>query len=273
MSSPAIFYILSLVFAFATPVSAGPGLLSSSNPALVGQPVEFTATVAAPAGVTVIPTGTVTFTDNGQELGTAGLQNGAAELTTAFTVAGSHQIVADYSGDANFQPEQSQPFTETITDGDLFTISASPSIVSQKAGGNSAVGLTLFTHSSSAKPVQLSCEQVPAGVTCTFPSEAPVPSSSGTAAALTITSTAQEVSNATASMPYALAALLLPLAFLRCRRRWVSLGAVLLLAAVGCGGGTKTLRAGTPPGSYVIQVTGNDGTTVQTANIQLNIAE
>ena len=120
-------------------------VMSSSNPALIGQPVTLTIEIDPPSGVTATPTGTVTFTDGGQSIGTATLQNGIAEFTTQFGSAGDHIIVAQYSGDADFRPASSQPFTQHVTEDDLFTISVSPPIIGQQAGASSKVNLTLFS--------------------------------------------------------------------------------------------------------------------------------
>src|SRR5215510_5251197 len=140
--------VLNLFFATHTRAD----VMSSSNPALVGQPVTLTIEIDPPSGVTATPTGTVTFTDSGQSIGTAKLQNGIAELTTQFGSSGDHIIVAQYSGDADFQPASSQPFTEHVTEDDLFTISVSPPIIGQHAGASSNVNLTLFSNESTAAP-------------------------------------------------------------------------------------------------------------------------
>ncbi len=77
--------------------------IASSVPTTVfGQSVTFSATVSSSQGV---PTGTVTFLDNGGSLGDVNLDaSGSATLTTsALSVTGSpHTITARYNGDANF---------------------------------------------------------------------------------------------------------------------------------------------------------------------------
>jgi uncharacterized repeat protein (TIGR01451 family) len=79
-----------------TPVS----LLSSANPSLVGQSVTFTATVTG-SGTT--PTGTVTFMDGSTTLATVALNSsGGAAYSTSALSAGSHNIVASYSGDSTY---------------------------------------------------------------------------------------------------------------------------------------------------------------------------
>jgi hypothetical protein len=83
-------------------------LTNSGVPQNIGDPVTVTAHVAPTFGT---PTGTVTFTDNGNPIGTIALDgNGEASLTFNAT-AGSHSIVANYNGDATYAPASSAPFT------------------------------------------------------------------------------------------------------------------------------------------------------------------
>jgi hypothetical protein len=87
---------------------------SSLNPAVPGQAVTFTATVAAVAPGAGTPTGTVTFKDGTVVLGTFAVRpDGTATFTTSFAVAGGHAITATYSGDANFVGS-SQALTEQV---------------------------------------------------------------------------------------------------------------------------------------------------------------
>ncbi|MFT9849461.1 BMQ_0737 family morphogenetic spore coat protein [Aneurinibacillus sp. REN35] len=90
-------------------------LTSSPNPSAYGQPVTFTATVVSvPPGLGT-PTGTVTFTEGATVLGTASLDgDGTAALTTNGLSAGTHQITAIYSGDANFQGSTSAPVDQVV---------------------------------------------------------------------------------------------------------------------------------------------------------------
>src|SRR5262249_12746323 len=75
---------------------------SSLNPSPPGQPVTFTATVAAVAPGAGTATGTVTFKDGSSVLGTGSLQliNGVdqATFTTAALGGGSHTITAGCAG-------------------------------------------------------------------------------------------------------------------------------------------------------------------------------
>ncbi len=89
-------------------------LRSSVNPAVTGQAVTFTATVAAVAPGGGTPTGTVTFKDGNAVLGTVAVgTGGTATFTTSFAAAGGHAITALYSGDAALAGS-SQALTEQV---------------------------------------------------------------------------------------------------------------------------------------------------------------
>ncbi|HTP99298.1 MAG TPA: Ig-like domain-containing protein, partial [Casimicrobiaceae bacterium] len=91
-------------------------LASSSNPAAVGTPVTFTATVAGTA-----PTGTVNFKDGGATFGGCGAvaltgsgNSKTAQCTTSSLAAGSHSIVAAYGGDAGNAGSSSIALSQAI---------------------------------------------------------------------------------------------------------------------------------------------------------------
>ena len=89
-------------------------LSSSANPSKLGQPVTFTAAVGASLPDRPQPTGTVTFMDGSQVLGTAPVVSGTAMFTTSGLSAGVHGITAGYSGDTNFNPHTSAPLTQKV---------------------------------------------------------------------------------------------------------------------------------------------------------------
>ncbi len=77
---------------------------SSTNPSKYGQPVTFTATVT-PASGTAAPTGTVQFSVDGTDLGgpvTLDASGAAVSDAIASLAAGSHTVIAAYSGDIGF---------------------------------------------------------------------------------------------------------------------------------------------------------------------------
>ncbi len=87
---------------FRTFVSAPTATVASSVASPVwSQYTDLTATWSTYGAVT--PTGTITFLTGGTELGTAPIVNGVARLRTKALPAGTDQVVASYSGDADYQ--------------------------------------------------------------------------------------------------------------------------------------------------------------------------
>jgi hypothetical protein len=76
---------------------------SSTSSSVYGRPVTFTATVLSTSSWGGVPSGTVTFKDGNDDLGTEALSgSGIATLRTSALGAGTHTIVAVYKGDSNF---------------------------------------------------------------------------------------------------------------------------------------------------------------------------
>ena len=92
---------------FATSTS----VTSSLNPSVFGQVVTFTANVTSSGGT---PTGSVTFFDYGQLIGSATLSAGHASFATAALSAGSHALTAVYNGDANFAVSTTSVLIQTV---------------------------------------------------------------------------------------------------------------------------------------------------------------
>ena len=84
-------------------------LMSSLNPSMPGQSVTVTATVA-PATAT----GTVTFMDGANMLGTGPLSGGTTTFSTSALTTGMHSLTAVYSGDANDASSTSAALTQTV---------------------------------------------------------------------------------------------------------------------------------------------------------------
>lgn len=94
---------------------------SSLNPSTFGVPVTFTATLKASGSI--LPTGSIVFSDGGQSIGTAALgTGGAATLSTNSLAVGPHNIVASYAGDQNVNASTSAGITQTITEANTSTI-------------------------------------------------------------------------------------------------------------------------------------------------------
>ncbi len=86
---------------------------SSADPALTVTPITFTATLDANGGTAA--SGTVTFSDGSNVLGTAALNaNGVASLTVPSMAAGSHSITASYAGDAEDLASNSSALAQAV---------------------------------------------------------------------------------------------------------------------------------------------------------------
>lgn len=72
---------------------------------LLGESALLTATVQSRSEVT----GTVTFVVNGEAVGNAEVENGAATLTTSQFALGANEVTAEYSGDENVDGSLSEP--------------------------------------------------------------------------------------------------------------------------------------------------------------------
>jgi hypothetical protein len=89
-------------------VASAVTVASSINPAILGQSVTFTATVATVAG-SAAPTGSIQFQVDGVNFGTPQLlAAGVARLTAAALPVGNHVVTAVYNGDASYLPGSGQ---------------------------------------------------------------------------------------------------------------------------------------------------------------------
>lgn len=94
-------------------------LVSDINPSNFGEQVTFTATVSeTPSQASADPSGTVDFIDtsnaNAVICNDVALSGGSAQCQTSTLTAGTHNIRADYSGDGNFDPSQSNIVAQVV---------------------------------------------------------------------------------------------------------------------------------------------------------------
>ena len=104
------------VFGYYSPyIATVTSIVSSLNPATIGQSVTYTAAVSPSEGPGT-PTGTIQFRDNGANIGgPLALSSGQASVTTtAAAPVGAHVITAIYSGDSTFVTS-----TGTLAGGEL----------------------------------------------------------------------------------------------------------------------------------------------------------
>ena len=135
-------------FSSQTAVTSSPEVVSAASttitvtgapsPSAVNQQVTFTATLTPAFTGTVLPTGTVVFTDTttSTTLCTKTVSGGVVPVCNyTFTSAGSNSVVATYtSGDSNFTGSASATFTQSVGAGAVsvvLTSSPSPAFVNQ----------------------------------------------------------------------------------------------------------------------------------------------
>jgi hypothetical protein len=142
-------------------------LTSTSTSITQGQSVTFTATVSGN-----LLSGTIGFMDGSTSLGVVAINACTATLTTSALSAGTHNITAVYSGDANNQGSTSTVLTETVTPIiNASSTSLSASTTSLTAGqsvtltatvtGSSPTGTVQFKDGATAlgSPVALNTNQ------------------------------------------------------------------------------------------------------------------
>ena len=81
---------------------------SSLNPSTFGGSVTFTATISSG------PTGTVTFYDGANAIGSTTLSGVKATYATTSLTAGSHSITASWAGNSNYNPVTSSAITQVV---------------------------------------------------------------------------------------------------------------------------------------------------------------
>jgi hypothetical protein len=268
---------------------------------IAGQTTAMTATVSAPAGSSIAPTGSVVFYDNGSDgNGTYSFSgtlspgpNGSsiAALTeipaSHFFNSGVNQMIATYYGDSIYSPSQSAVVDITATQpaGGDFKLEASQTQISLAAGKASSVSLNLTALQGFTGTVNLVCTPSTAAATCSISPASIALSNFSTA---TLSFNAYTTTSGLTHGPgdrTALAALggcLMLFGLLR-RRRWyrLPLGALSLIVAItagGCGGNNATGNKGggttidpTTPGPYTIGVTATSGMITHQVTVLVNI--
>ena len=95
-------------------------LASSANPTVYGQATTLSSSVTASSG-SGTPTGSVTFDDGSNALGTASLSGAQAAFTVSSLSVGTHSIAAAYSGDTNFLASTSSALSQIVNQASTVT--------------------------------------------------------------------------------------------------------------------------------------------------------
>ncbi|MGO4598320.1 Ig-like domain repeat protein [Terrabacter sp. 2RAF25] len=111
-------------------------LTTSASPSLVGQPVTFTATVAAASGA---PSGLVAFRSGGSAISCSGgsqtLSSGVATCVTTFGSTGTRSITAVYAGSAPFAASTSSALSQVVNQQTQTITFTSSAPTSETVGG------------------------------------------------------------------------------------------------------------------------------------------
>ena len=108
-------------------------VVASAVDPLYGQAVTFTATVAPVSPGLGTPTGTVSFYDGANLLGSGTLSGGTATFTTSAPLAlGTHTVTASYAGDGDYLPSVTGTILSAAGDGvGGYTGDGGPSIAAE----------------------------------------------------------------------------------------------------------------------------------------------
>ena len=115
------------------PVATATSLVIRPSPSLLGQPLTLTASVAAASTANGVPTGTISFSEGTQILGTQALTGGTASLTLSSLGLGSHSVTAAYTPSGPFLASASglANLTVLLPTASTLTSSANPSPATQ----------------------------------------------------------------------------------------------------------------------------------------------
>ena len=122
-------------------------LISSKNPAIVGDVVTYSVAVTGTGGQ---PGGNVTIKDGASVIGTITLDaNGLGSLASSSLAVGNHTLTAVYAGDSYHSGSQSLPLSQLILQGSASTLTSSnnPSL------GGAPVTFTATVVVSGSQPV------------------------------------------------------------------------------------------------------------------------
>jgi CSLREA domain-containing protein len=149
-----------------TTVSASPSVASPA------QTIALTATVSATvAGTSVMPSGTVTFLENGTQLGTGTLLGGTAQLVLPSLPAGASAVItATYAGDGNFLASTSSNSATVVVSVFDFTFTTTGTNAYTAAPGATATYNFALAplYGSYLGPVSFRVTGLPAGATASF---------------------------------------------------------------------------------------------------------
>jgi hypothetical protein len=259
----------------------------STATVVVGQPVQFTATVG-PAHPS-IPTGSVVFVATGSRPGNTVTSppivldaSGSAVWIGRYPSADAYVVLVDYSGDLNFLPSKSTATPLTVVASPDFQIVA-PDAVTIHRGDSWIAPIAIESLNRFIGNIRLGCGNIPVGMLCSFSpsnveftSQVVSASSSGT---LNANSTITIRTFALNSPPGGSAVVLIAICGLIRYKRvrisaWAVASVVLFCFLVGCNFGTFFgPRNGTQLGDYPIIISASSDTITHTMVIRVKVVK
>jgi hypothetical protein len=265
-------------------------LTASSTSLTGGQQVTLISVVRYSGPVT--PTGTVTFISDGEALGIGVIDNTGVATLTVNLLTSAPTVLATYSGDTVYAASTSTQTSITVAKPTQFTMQLNPTAVTLQSQQNMPTTLTITSVNGFTDTLDLGCLGLPFAATCTFAKDAVVIGANATQTIQVVVDTGSPLTSGSVARLEppsmgSVAMCLLPggvlfgLLFWKGRRRMRSgLTGLLMLALLagasaglsGCGGLQAT---GTPPGTYVFQVsaTGTGSGVTQAIDITLTVTQ
>ena len=266
-------------------------MTASADGYLDGQQVTLVAVVHYTGPIA--PTGTVTFTADGQVLGISSVSAASAATLTLEPTASRYDIVATYSGDGIYGGAQTSQYTIQKGASTSFGLTSDPSSFSLASGDHRSLTLTLTSSANFSDDLSLGCLNLPPEATCTFSSNQMKLGAGGTQTLTVIFDTGDPLGSGTNTTTSALrqsrrssiteASLLYPAAMLlgvmlvlaRRGRQLKPLLSILVLVSVGffSGCGNKLSTTTTPKGSYTVRIiaTGAQSSISQFAAVSVTV--
>jgi len=276
-----------------TAVYAATGSYTSSTSAAVGltitkaatttsltispQSINPLQTVTLTANVGAGASGTIIFTLGTTALPAVTITNGVASVQNSSLTAGTYNVVAVYSGDANHLGSTSAIGSISVA-APAFTVAVNPTSITVTRGQSTQATFTITPVAGYTGSLTLSCGTIPSETSCVFnPATVTLNSTATGSSTLTFTTTAPSSADAGSSMGRISGIALASVLLLLCpgRRRKFGLLPILCLASiatlVGCGGSSNIgdRNLGTPIGTQSVTI-GVTGANI-THNVTLSI--
>jgi len=266
-------------------------LTASATSLTGGQQVTLISVVRYAGPLT--PTGTVIFTSNGGTLGSSVVDNTGVATLTVNLLTSAPTVVAGYSGDSVYAPSTSTQTSITVGKPTQFTLQLNPSAVTLESQQNSTTTLTITSLNGFTDTLDLGCLGLPFAATCTFAKDSVALGANGAQVIQVVVDTGspltaggqarleQHRAGSLATICFLPGGLLLGLAFWKGRRglRGGLAGLLMLLVLAGVSAGLSGCSGlhinGTPPGTYVFQVsaTGTGSGVTQAIDVTLTVTQ